>query len=86
MYRVDGNNASEWLVLFKDLWARLQKQLLVVQSGNPQGLVIKDSIPNTQEVTNISVQMQAFEALMPILCHLLSAEGVAQALALAGEL
>lgn len=66
----------------------MQSYLLVEKSeeGNTARLMVRQDSPNTQTVDNIIAIMFFFKALTPVLKHLLSAKGAAQALADAGEL
>ncbi|KAE9384597.1 hypothetical protein BT96DRAFT_1007911 [Gymnopus androsaceus JB14] len=70
VYLVNSNNAARWLALFKSAWAKLQSHLLV-----------KESDGKNPKVRRIVAIMVTLERLIDVFKHLLSANGVAQALA-----
>lgn len=88
VYCINAKNAHQWLMALKYSWAQLQSCLLVQQpdGGNTTRMMVRKDPPNVQTIDNILAMMFFFEALMPVLKHLLSAQGVAHALANAGEI
>lgn len=88
VYSINAKNAHQWLLALKYSWAQLQSCLLVQESdeGNTTRMMVRKDPPNVQTIDNILAMMFLFEALMPVLKHLLSAQGAAYALANAGEL
>lgn len=85
VYLVNSNNAARWLALFKSAWAKLQSHLLVKESDGKNPKVRTDS-PSAESVRRIVAIMVTLERLIDVFKHLLSANGVAQALAKAGKL
>lgn len=86
-YSVNADNALKWIMALQDLWVQLQSYCLVEMSeGEITRMVVREGSPNIETVDNIVAVIFFFEGLMPVLRHLLSAQGATQALAEAGEL
>ncbi|KAE9384557.1 hypothetical protein BT96DRAFT_1007955 [Gymnopus androsaceus JB14] len=77
VYCLNSDNALQWLNVVYTLWETLQKKLL--GEGKPKLREIKT--PTPEAVCEIVYALMGLEAMMPVLKHLLSAEGVVGALA-----
>ena len=86
VYCVNSSNALQWLKVLQDFWFDLEDELLVKSPpGKTKRMMVREDSPSYDSVRSIVLAMSALEALMPVLKHLLSATGVAQALASAGK-
>lgn len=85
VYSVNPKNAHQWIGALKELWLRLQRCLLVESSEEGSPLMVNMESPTTQMVNDIVTLMFVLEAFMPMFEYLLSAQGVAHALAQSGE-
>lgn len=86
VYVVNAMNASQWIEALKELWLRLQSYLLVESSDEGKSLMVNMDSPTTRIINDIVTVMFVLEALMPMFEYLLSAQGVSQVFARAGEL
>lgn len=88
VYCVNAENAPQWIMAFKYLLAQLQSYLLVQQFNeeNIAKMVVRTDPPNAHTIDEMLPMMFFFEALMPVLKHLISPQWTAHALANAGEL
>lgn len=97
VYYVNAENASDWVGTLKYLWGQLEDSLLeilpepdtsVENTKKPPRVTkstpVRRTSPDSSTVITIVSTMFSLEALMPVFMHLLTAEGVAQALADAG--
>ncbi|KAE9384584.1 hypothetical protein BT96DRAFT_950459 [Gymnopus androsaceus JB14] len=76
VYCVNSDNALQWLNVLYTFWETLQKELLA--EGKPK---VREIPPTPEAVREIVITLMGLEAMMPVLQHLLSAEGVVGALA-----
>lgn len=87
VYCVNSDNASQWFGALKGLWVHLQGYFLITESKEGKNtMYVKQELPNAHAVDCIVAMMFVFDALMPLVKHLLSSKGVSQVLNEAGEL
>jgi len=81
VYCVNSDNASQWFGALKGLWVHLQNYFLITDSKEGKNIMyVKQELPNAHAVDCIVAMMFVFDALMPLVKHLLSGKGVSQVL------